>query len=120
ASVRPVALAGAGFHQESLRVGKETIRISIDSDLPQAQSVVLEWVRRAAVAVSGYLGRFPVDHLSIEIEAGGRGAVNDGVTHRASSITVRLGRKATAADLEQDWVLTHEMFHLAFPTLKDR
>jgi predicted metalloprotease with PDZ domain len=42
------------------------------------------------------------------------------VTHGASSITVRLGSRATQADLDQDWVLTHEMFHLAFPTLKDR
>lgn len=114
--------AGAGQtnRQETLYCGSAVIQVALDSDLPLPQPVVLEWVRRATTAVSGYLGRFPVDNLSLAIESGGDSAVNDGVTHGASRIRVRLGPRATQADLDQDWVLTHEMFHLAFPTLKDR
>jgi hypothetical protein len=119
-AVRSVALAGAGIHEETLQIGKATIRIAMDSDLPLAQPLLVEWVRRAGVAVSGYLGRFPVQHLSIEIEPGGGEGVNSGKAFGASRIRVRLGRNATATDLQQDWVLTHEMFHLAFPTLDDR
>jgi hypothetical protein len=80
----------------------------------------VEWVRRAAVAVTNYLGRYPVKELSLTIELGGHDSVNDGVTHGARRIQVRLGRRAKAADLNHDWILTHEMFHLAFPTLDDR
>jgi predicted metalloprotease with PDZ domain len=113
-------LGGQTSQQETLHIGTAAIHVAVDSDLPLAQPVVMEWVRRAAAAVSGYLGRFPVENLSLIIESGGDSAVGDGVTHGASSIRVRLGRHTTQADLDQDWVLTHEMFHLAFPTLKDR
>jgi hypothetical protein len=82
--------------------------------------VVVEWVRRAAVAVTNYLGRYPVKELSLVVELGGHDSVNDGVTHGARQIQVRLGRHAIAEDLNHDWILTHEMFHLAFPTLEDR
>jgi hypothetical protein len=82
--------------------------------------VVVEWVRRAAVAVTNYLGRYPVKELSLTVEPGGHGPVNHGVTHAASRIEVRLGPRAEAADLNGDWILTHEMFHLAFPTLEGR
>jgi predicted metalloprotease with PDZ domain len=77
-------------------------------------------VRRAAEAVTVYLGRFPVKYLSVTVRGGGEDSVGEGVTHGASSIEVRLGRFARVNDLRQDWVMTHEMFHLAFPTLDDR
>jgi hypothetical protein len=111
---RPVA------GDEILKVGGGTIQIEMDSDLAAPRPAVLEWVRRAAVAVSNYLGGFPVKHLFVKIWAGGDEAVGGGVTHGASRIDVRVGASATAADLNQDWVMTHEMFHLAFPTLNER
>jgi hypothetical protein len=86
--------------------------------LPRAE--VVEWVRRAAVAVTNYLGRFPAKHLLITIRGGGTRPVGEGVTYGSSRISVRLGPSASAADLRQDWIMTHEMFHLAFPTLGDR
>jgi hypothetical protein len=101
-------------------VGGATIEIEADSSLPQPRSEIAGWVRRAAVAVSGYLGHFPVKHLLISVRAGGGEAVGGGVTYGGSRINVRLSRSATAADLNGDWVMTHEMFHLAFPTLDDR
>jgi hypothetical protein len=70
--------------------------------------------------VTNYLGRYPTKELTLNIERGGHDPVNDGVTHGARLIEVRLGRRAKAADLNHDWILTHEMFHLAFPTLDDR
>ena len=97
-----------------------TIQIDLDSDLPLPRADVVEWVRRGAVAVSGYLGRFPVQHLLLTIRGGGDEPVGEGVTYGNSRINVRLGPSATAADLRGDWIMTHEMFHLAFPTLDDR
>jgi hypothetical protein len=105
---------------EMVKAGGATIEINMDPNLPLPRSEVAGWVRRAAVAVSNYLGRFPVKHLLITVRGGGNQAVGGGVTYGSSRINVRLGRSATAADLKQDWVMTHEMFHLAFPTLDDR
>lgn len=86
----------------------------------QPRAELVEWVRRAAVAVSTYLGRFPVKHLSITIRGGGFETIGEGVTHGATSIEVQVASFARRMDLDQDWVMTHEMFHLAFPTLDRR
>jgi hypothetical protein len=114
------ASAGDPADEEILQIGSATIRISLAANLPLPRPAVVEWVRRAAVAVTNYLGRFPVKELSLTVERGGRDGVSHGVTHGARDIEVRLGRRAKAADLNHDWILTHEMFHLAFPTLDDR
>jgi hypothetical protein len=105
---------------ETLEIGGSIIHLQMDANLPLPRAEVVGWVRRAAVAVTNYLGRFPVKSLALTIAAGGDEAVNDGVTHGASRIRVRLGPDARARDLRRDWILTHEMFHLAFPTLPDR
>lgn len=105
---------------DELKVGGGTIQIEMDSDVTLPRSEAVEWVRRAAVAVSRYLGRFPVKHLLITIHRGGGRRVGGGVTHGNSRIDVRVGSAATAAALRQDWIMTHEMFHLAFPTLDRR
>ena len=118
--VSNATLASAQAEDKVLRVGESTIHLHLDANLPLAEPAVEEWVLRAATAVSNYLGRFPVKDLSLDIERGGYDAVSDGVTHGARDIEVRLGRHARRADLLDDWILTHEMFHLAFPTLDDR
>jgi len=92
----------------------------MQDDLPLPPAQIVEWVRRAAVAVAAYLGRFPVEDLRVTVLGGGEEAVGEGVTYGSSKIEVRLGRLTTMADLDGDWVLTHEMFHLAFPTLDHR
>jgi len=106
--------------EETLRVGGGTIRIVLPPDSPLPQDVVVGWVRRAAVAVSGYLGHYPVKHVLITIKSGGGHPVGGGITYGGARIEIRLGREATVGDLRRDWEMTHEMFHLAFPTLDRR
>jgi predicted metalloprotease with PDZ domain len=101
-------------------MGGGTIQIAMDSNGPVPRAEVVEWIRCAAVAVSNYIGRFPVKHLLITIQVGGDQPVGEGVTYGNSRINVRLGPSATATDLRKDWIMTHEMFHLAFPTLNKR
>jgi hypothetical protein len=101
-------------------MGGSTIRIEFAAHLPLPRPDMLNWVRRAAVAVTNYLGRYPVPELFLIVEPGGHDPVNDGVTYGARRIEVRLGRRAKNEDLQKDWILTHEMFHLAFPTLEHR
>jgi hypothetical protein len=106
--------------EEDLRVGAATIHIDFTGFLPLPRPMIVEWVRRAAVAVTNYLGRFPAAEVQLNIHGGGDGEVSDGVTLGNRQIDVRLGRQAKEADLDDDWILTHEMFHLAFPTLPRR
>jgi hypothetical protein len=78
---------------------------------------VLAWVRRSAQIVRGYYGRFPASPLLLRIEDQSGDGVQGGTTYAnpGAYIRVRLGREVSAAQLQADWVLVHEMTHLALP-----
>ena len=83
------------------------------------RAMVLAWVRSSAQAVEIYYGRFPVAHLRIVVTpASGRG-VGGGRTWAGHGglIRVRVGESTSESDLQNDWVLVHEMTHLALPSL---
>ena len=100
-------------------------RIETDYD-PGAFSIgaagVDTWIVRSATIVSGYYGRFPVPVLRLAVvPVEGRG-VHGGTAYpgRGPGIRVRLGADTPAESLLGDWVLVHEMIHLALPELADR
>ncbi len=83
---------------------------------------VLAWVDASARAVAAYYDGFPLGRARIVIRgfdgAGVRGGTAMGVDGPA--IDVALGRHSTREQLTRDWVLTHEMVHLGFPSLARR
>ena len=89
-------------------------------DLPKEQ--VLDWVRSTAHAVAGYYGRFPAAGTRVLIvPRSGRGVgAGKAWAYRGAALRVAIGERSTAADLARDWVLVHEMVHLAFPGVPDR
>jgi hypothetical protein len=80
------------------------------------------WVARAARSVSAYYGRFPVRHALVLLVPSGmnvpRGASTTG--HGGASILAPVNRATSADDLADDWQMTHEMVHLAFPNVARR
>lgn len=75
------------------------------------------WVGQAATAVQIYYGRFPVPRLNVDVEpTAGRGP-QTGAAFGFGSPLIRMdvGRGSDTDELERDWMLTHEMVHLAFP-----
>jgi hypothetical protein len=89
------------------------------SALEVSHQDLLEWIHSAADAVTHYYGRFPVPHLFLQIRAARGDEIGHGVTYPrfGGLIKVDVGRGAQAGDLQDDWVLTHEMLHLAYPTM---
>jgi hypothetical protein len=83
---------------------------------------VLAWVEGSARAVASYYGAFPVPEARVTINARGPGKVSDGHALGNASgafITITVGQDTRATDLGNDWKLTHEFVHLAFPTMKN-
>jgi hypothetical protein len=115
--------APAGEMTSSLLIGNGRIDIMIEGtslDLPTKD--ILRWVKSAAESVTAYYGRFPVPKVSIRITPfQGRG-VRNGMTFgdRGSRITIHVGNKTSSSDLASDWMLTHEMVHLAFPSVDEK
>ncbi|PWR21469.1 hypothetical protein [Zavarzinia aquatilis] len=83
---------------------------------------VLTWVQRAAGAVTTYFGRFPVDDVGLLVIADGGDRVMTGTTFGfgGSAIRVIVGRDTGDEAFARDWVLTHEMVHLALPQMDER
>lgn len=108
---------------QTLSVGGGTMDVTLpDGTLDVSQEELLGWVRRAADAVTTYYGRFPVKHLTLKISADDRDGVHHGVTYPEGGglIIISLGRHTSRVDLDMDWMLTHEMIHLAFPSMPRR
>ena len=78
---------------------------------------LVEWVRRSAAIVGGYYAGFPVASLHVRINAVDGGGVRGGraFAESAPEIHVSVGREVSEHDLIRDWVLVHEMTHLALP-----
>ena len=88
---------------------------------PEFRKLVLNWVDTAARAVAGYYQKFPVSEVRLRINTfDGRG-VHGGQTFgwNGPHIRISVGNASTAADFADDWMLMHEMIHLAFPSVAE-
>lgn len=106
----------------TIQIGDSKIDVTIEEGpLAVSHSDLLEWVRWAAESVSAYYRRYPVSHVSLRIiPFEGRG-VRGGKTfgEDGPSIRIHVGSQTTVSDLHSDWMLTHEMVHLAFPSVAE-
>jgi hypothetical protein len=91
-------------------------------ELALPKEKILQWVATSAKAVSTYYGRFPVSSLKLLFVPVDGSRVRGGTTwgYRGAAIRIPLGRDAGMDDLKRDWVLVHEMVHLALPDMEDR
>jgi hypothetical protein len=91
------------------------------SPTPELRKLVLDWINTAARAVAGYYEKFPVSELPVRINIfDGRG-VHGGQTFgwNGARIRIAVGNASTAVDFADDWMMTHEMIHLAFPSVAE-
>lgn len=106
----------------ALLVQGSTLCALIDDPAPSTRSLLQQWIERSARIVAGYYARFPAPRLSLRIHVTPGGGVRGGRTTNDSGlmIEVSVGRDVTAEDLASDWVLVHEMVHLALPEIGRR
>jgi hypothetical protein len=93
-------------------------------DLDLADDIIVKRIEMAARAVVTYYGHFPVPRVRIFIVpmAGGdgvHGTTWGGVSGWPAFTRIGLGQHISAQELKQDWTITHELVHSAFPSLPD-
>jgi hypothetical protein len=115
----PAAVAGADA--VAVEVPGGVVEVSIPTQ-PRgvSRAQILAWVEASAKAVASYYGAFPVSRVALTIRPGGSGRVGGGRTEGWSgraTIAISVGDQAVESDLKADWELTHEMVHLAFPSM---
>jgi hypothetical protein len=111
---------------DDIKVGASTLQVDFAEgalDLPK--SAILAHVVAAASAVATYYGSFPVASARVLIiPVAGRHGVLQGTTWGdmrgfPAFTRMRVGEHTTQADLNDDWMMTHELVHSAFPSMPD-
>jgi hypothetical protein len=121
------AIAAAGdrcpARAAALAVQGSALCVVID-DPTQAlrQQLLRDWIGRSARIVADYYARFPAPLVELRIRAVPGGGVGGGRTTNESGLVIQVsvGREVTPGELAADWVLVHEMVHLALPELGRR
>ncbi|HTX76069.1 MAG TPA: hypothetical protein VMD29_07695 [Terracidiphilus sp.] len=109
-----------------LKIGGATIQVDFaQGKFDLGEDAILRHVQTAATAVTTYYGRFPVPRarvLIIPVED--RAGVLQGTTWGDMGgwpgfTRMRIGEHTTQADLDEDWMMTHELVHTALASLPD-
>jgi hypothetical protein len=103
--------------RHAITVANANLIVQIPPQQFSADSLLIDWARRSATIVAHYYGRFPVAELRIAVIPVPGSRVAGGTTFGAPAplIRIRVGSQVDAAALLDDWVLVHEMTHLALP-----
>jgi hypothetical protein len=99
-----------------------SVRVDFQStDFKNGTAPIVSWIEHSMRTVARYYGQFPAKQLRINVSARDGGRVRHGTTYGASVpfIRLQLGRDVTADELLDDWILVHEMIHLALPEVGD-
>jgi hypothetical protein len=101
-----------------VQLSASTICVSIDdAALMKQQALLRAWIERSAHIVADYYGQFPAPRVLIRLGGMDGTGIGGGRTTNDSGLMIqmRVGRASTAEGLASDWVLVHEMVHLALP-----
>lgn len=105
-AIAPGSVARAGAPPARLGVSREGLRAAL---------------RSAAAAVSSYYGRFPVPEATVMVlPSPGADIFGMQLGNGGAAIVLFLGTEIDDERLARDWVVTHELLHLGFPTLGRR
>jgi hypothetical protein len=124
AAAAALSLAVAGGSQTAtaaagtdLSVSGAAVHVDFDPSDFRSAAAIVEWVRRSGQTVAAYYGRFPVGELTLRLMPASGDGVHGGKTFADPNAFIRVGvgREVTETQLMSDWVLVHEMTHLALP-----
>ena len=109
-----------------LQAGDSHIQLDVEGATPDLPfTAIQQHVQQAAQAVVLYYGRFPVVRARVVVTViNGQDGVLQGTTwgdrdgYPAETL-LRIGQHTTQAQLDKDWVMTHELIHMALPSLPD-
>ncbi len=108
----------------TVMVGESRLELSIEGrPFDLSTDTLTGWVQHSAEIVARYYGEFPIPEAWINL----RGARGIGVmtgqanpTTNGAVVNVLVGLSATPDALARDWIMIHELIHLAFPSVHRR
>lgn len=104
----------------TLQSGGATIHVSFSAPPAEPLKQAIQvWITKAATAVTTYYRRYPASAVNITVNLRNRWGVDDGHASgwNGAQIEIAVGRNNTTSQFDDDWILTHEMVHLALPSV---
>ena len=100
-------------------------RISVeirDRVLREKKDMLLDWVVYSAETVHHYYGQFPVRSVNVKLLVTGGRAVRFGQAFGGDKplLRINVGENVTLDMLRRDWIMVHEMVHLAMANVPQR
>jgi hypothetical protein len=113
----------ASAQETKLQIAGSEVDVVFGSPVSDGlRQMVIDRIKLSAKAIVNYYRRYPVSEVRIEVSphsgrgvSGGHASGWDG-----ARIRISVGKESTPADFTEDWVTTHEMVHLAFPSQEDQ
>ncbi len=121
ATIPPIEQIGESEFQFEL--GGSRISVSIrDRILRERRDILLDWVVYSAETVIHYYDRFPVGTVDINLQVTDGSAVRFGQAFPGDRPRLRIvvGENVTREMLRRDWIMVHEMVHLAMADIPQR
>jgi hypothetical protein len=118
----PLVAVSSGEMKSTILIGESRLDIVVESArFDVSTDDLTDWVHSAAESVAGYYGHFPVSRLLIRITPAEGSGVRHGMTFGRGGglITIHVGADTNQQGFRSDWMLTHEMVHLAFPSMPE-
>jgi hypothetical protein len=115
----PLAIFGA-FREKRVEVGGGEVVVAIaGGELEQGDDVLFDWIGEAARDVTSFYGRFPVPRVAhmVLVTRGDELGFASTLGSGGASIVSPVGRGIARRFLKNDWQMTHELTHLAFPNV---
>ena len=106
----------------TVNAAASTIDATVTTDsLKLSNSQLKAWVQKSADAVVAYYGHYPVPHVTLQIRSFDGKGVRGGQTFamHGGLIRIAVGTETIEEGLASDWMLTHEMVHLTFPSVPE-
>jgi hypothetical protein len=108
---------------ETLKAGGAEIEVNFrEVPVDPSKTVLLDWITKSAQAVSIYYGRFPLPSARIDVRPrSGRRGVSNGTTYgfQGGFTRISVGEHTSKLDLDEDWMMTHELIHMTFPDVDE-
>ena len=114
----------ASLRDLPVQVGDSELRVEIEArEFALDTETLATWVQDSADIVARYYGKFPIPSARISITGARGGRVVTGramPTHDGAVVNVIVGLQANETALRRDWIMIHELIHLAFPSVHRR
>jgi hypothetical protein len=107
---------------QSIRVQGGTLQIAlVPVERQLSVEEIVHWISVSASAVGDYFGRFPLPDALVLVVPSRGDRIHGSVKGRGgATVHLSLGPDVSRADLDNDWVLVHELTHLGFPSVPRR